>query len=196
MKKHVFKPRRVGFDDEVVRHSYDDDGVVSVNTGGITSFSAGVDGVGTVSDDDAPVVHKRIAFVSGDVRVVDRNLPDHAGGDTCFPVRVNEGDAVGVHTSGPGGLLHLLMLMGVVLYLLLLICRVMLTMCSPLMLPHLGGLRRLCNTLVLCGKWHGMATPRVHLVCIVPLYSTHVLLSRWLIRGRMSLVCYLPCCLS
>ncbi len=27
-----------------------------------------------------------------------------------------------------------------------------------------GGLRRLCNTPVLCGKWHGMATPRVHFV--------------------------------
>ncbi len=44
--------------------------------------------------------------------------------------------------------------------------------------PSGGVEEALCNTLVLCGKWHGMATPRVHLVCIVPLYSTHVLLSR------------------
>ena len=72
---------------------------MSVNTGGITSFSAGVDGVDTASDDGVSVVHKRIAFVSGDVRVADRNLSDHADGDTCFPVRVNEGDAVGVNTS-------------------------------------------------------------------------------------------------
>ena len=42
MNKHVFKPRRVGFDDDVVRHSYDADGVVSVNAGGHTSLSAGV----------------------------------------------------------------------------------------------------------------------------------------------------------
>ncbi len=54
--------RRVGFVDDVVRHSYDDDGVVSVNTGGITSFSAGVDGDDTVvADTDVSVVNKRIA---------------------------------------------------------------------------------------------------------------------------------------
>ena len=68
MKKHVFKPRRVGFDDQVVRHSYDAGSVVSVNAGGHTSLSAGVDMNDTVLP---PVVHKRIAFVSGDVRVTD-----------------------------------------------------------------------------------------------------------------------------
>ena len=100
MKKHVFKPRRVGFDDEVVRHSYDDDGVVSVNAGGITSFSAGVDGVDTVSDDDAPVVHKRIAFVSDDVRVTDGVVSAQAGGDTSVSARVDVGDAVVINTGG------------------------------------------------------------------------------------------------
>ena len=102
LNKHVFKTRRVGFVDDVVRHSYDDDGVVSVNTGGITSFSAGVDGVDTATDDDASVVHKRIAFVSGDVRVTDGVVSDHAGGDTIVSACVDVGDAV-VMNTGRGG---------------------------------------------------------------------------------------------
>ena len=97
MKKHVFKPRRVGFDDQVVRHSYDAGSVVSVNAGGHTSLSAGVDMNNTVLP---PVVHKRIAFVSGDVRVTDGIVPNHASGDTFVPVPVHKGDAVGVNMGG------------------------------------------------------------------------------------------------
>jgi len=97
MKKHVFKPRRVEFDDQVVRHSYDAGSVVSVNAGGHTSLSAGVDMNNTVLP---PVVHKRIAFVSGDVRVTDGIVPNHASGDTFVPVPVHKGDAVGVTTGG------------------------------------------------------------------------------------------------
>ncbi len=67
----MFKPRRVGFDDDVVRYSYDAGSVVSVNAGGHTSLSAGVDMNNTVLP---PVVHKRIAFVSGDVRATDYNM--------------------------------------------------------------------------------------------------------------------------
>jgi hypothetical protein len=45
---------------------------VSVNTDGITSFSAGVDDDDTVvADTGVSVVNKRIAFVSGDVRSCD-----------------------------------------------------------------------------------------------------------------------------
>jgi hypothetical protein len=55
--KHVSVTRRVRFVDDVVRHSYDDSGVVPVNTSGITCFSAGVDGVDAVSDDDVSIVH-------------------------------------------------------------------------------------------------------------------------------------------
>jgi hypothetical protein len=97
MKKHVFKPRRVGFDDQVVRHYYDAGSVVSVNAGGHTSLSAGVDMNNTVLP---PVVHKRIAFVSGDVRVPDGIVPNHASGDTFVPVPVHKGDAVGVNMGG------------------------------------------------------------------------------------------------
>ncbi len=57
------------FVDNDVRYSYDSDDVVSVNTGGITSFSAGVDGDGAVgAGTGVSVVNKRIAIVSGDVR--------------------------------------------------------------------------------------------------------------------------------
>ena len=99
MKKHVFKPRRVGFDDQVVRHSYDAGSVVSVNAGGHTSLSAGVDMNDTVLP---PVVHKRIAFVSDDVRVTDGVVSAHAGGDTIVSARVDVGDAV-VMNTGRGG---------------------------------------------------------------------------------------------
>ena len=92
-RKHVAGTRRVGFVDDVVRHCYDADSIVSVNTGGHTSLSAGVD------MHDA-VAHKRIAFVSGDVRVTDSVRSAHASGHTCVPVRIDEDDAVGINTSG------------------------------------------------------------------------------------------------
>jgi hypothetical protein len=73
---------------------------VSVNTGGITSFSAGVDGDGTVgAGTGVSVVNKRIAIVSGDVRVPDGVVSVQAGGDTSVPVWVDEGDTVVMNTG-------------------------------------------------------------------------------------------------
>ena len=46
------------------------------------------------------VVNKRIAFVSGDVRVTDGIVPNHASGDTFVPVPVHKGDAVRVNMGG------------------------------------------------------------------------------------------------
>ncbi len=106
-----------------------------------TSLSAGVNMNNTVLP---PVVHKRIAFVSGDVRVTDGIMPNHASGDKFVPVPVHEGDAVGVHMGG--GVAMPVDVDGcIVLCPLLLIRCVMLTKCSPLTPPHLGGMRRPCN---------------------------------------------------
>ena len=77
--------------------------VVSINTGGITSFSAGVDGDDTVvADTGVSVVNKRLAIVSGDVRVTDGVVSAQAGGDTIVSARVDVGDAV-VMNTGRGG---------------------------------------------------------------------------------------------
>jgi hypothetical protein len=57
--KNVSVTKKVGFVSGDVLSSCDSDGVVSVNTGGITSFSAGVDGDGTVvADTGVSVVNK------------------------------------------------------------------------------------------------------------------------------------------
>ena len=48
------------------------------------------------------VVHKRIAFVSDDVRVTDGVVSAQAGGDTIVSARVDVGDAV-VMNTGRGG---------------------------------------------------------------------------------------------
>jgi len=53
-----------------------------------------------VADTGVSVVNKRIAFVSGDVRVTDGIVPNHASGDTFVPVPVHKGDAVGVNMGG------------------------------------------------------------------------------------------------
>ncbi len=60
---------------------------MSVNTGGITSFSAGVDGDGTVGAGmGVSVVNKRIAIVRGDVRAIAGVVSVKAGGDTSVSV--------------------------------------------------------------------------------------------------------------
>ncbi len=89
--------------DNDVRYSNDSDDVVSVNTGGITSFSAGVDGDGTVgAGTGVSVVNKRIAIVSGDIRKIDGVVSVKAGGDISVSVRVDEGDTV-IMNTGWGG---------------------------------------------------------------------------------------------
>jgi hypothetical protein len=59
------------------------------------------------------VVNKRIAIVSGDVRVTDGVVSAQAGGDTIVSARVDVGDAVVMNTAG--GVLQLLVLSVVVL---------------------------------------------------------------------------------
>jgi len=55
-----------------------------------------------VADTGVSVVNKRIAIVSGDVRVTDGVVSAQAGGDTIVSARVDVGDAV-VMNTGRGG---------------------------------------------------------------------------------------------
>ncbi len=67
-----------------------------------------------VADTGVSVVNKRLAIVSGDVRVTDGVVSAQAGGDTIVSARVDVGDAV-VMNTGRGGILQLLVLSVVVL---------------------------------------------------------------------------------